>query len=68
MAKGDDEVVMQALRVVLSIILFAAPGICFEAKDYVTYFGTTDKIVTVGWDAVANATIYELELYHQVID
>lgn len=36
----------------------------WEKKDYVTYFGTTDKSITCAWDAVENAQGYQVELYH----
>ena len=39
--------------------------ISFEAKDYITFFGTTDQTVTVAWDEVPTATLYELQLHHQ---
>ena len=35
----------------------------WEKKDYVTYFGTTDKPVTVSWDAASGAAHYEVHIY-----
>jgi hypothetical protein len=56
--------VMQKVRVVLLIILLSATAFAFEAKDYVTFFGTSDQTVTMEWTASANAISYELRAYH----
>jgi hypothetical protein len=34
----------------------------WEKKDYVTYYGTSNHIITVAWDASPGATYYELEI------
>jgi len=36
----------------------------FEPLDYITYFGTTDKTITMAWDAAENAVKYDIRLYH----
>lgn len=36
----------------------------WEKKDYVTYFGTTDKTITCTWDSSTGATSYQVELLH----
>lgn len=33
-------------------------------KDYVTFFGTTDKSITVAWNPATVADYYEIELNH----
>ena len=35
----------------------------FEKKDYVTYFGTTDKTIKASWDLVVGAVKYEVQIY-----
>lgn len=36
----------------------------WEKKDYVTYYGTSNRPVTVAWDASPGATYYELKILH----
>lgn len=52
------------LVVITAILAWAAIAIAYEAKDYVTYFGTTNGQLTVSWDAQEVATHYEVVLYH----
>jgi hypothetical protein len=33
-------------------------------KDYVTAFGTTDKEITVTWNVVDGADLYDVEMFH----
>jgi hypothetical protein len=35
-----------------------------KIMDRVLYFGTTDALITMSWDPVAEATGYEVELFH----
>lgn len=36
----------------------------WQAINNVTYFGTTDQQITVAWEASADATEFDLQLYH----
>jgi len=52
----------------LLISIFVSTLLCYsaygwESKDLVTYFGTSDKEITIAWDAVENADYYELKLF-----
>lgn len=52
------------LLVSLQFVLYNNICSAWDAKDYVTYFGTTDKEVTVGWDTVPDADFYKVVLFH----
>ena len=45
----------------LSFQVFASEP--FQPVDYVTYFGTTDNLISFAWDAGEGANAYELRLH-----
>jgi len=57
--------VMSKVRLVLLILLLLYSSVnAFESKDYVTFFGRTDQHVTISWNQVSSATMYEVRAYH----
>jgi len=53
--------------IIILFILYLLTSLCFaanwEAKDYVTYYGTTDHSITVAWSPVDGATSYKVREY-----
>jgi len=57
---------MQIFRMVLFLILFLhafCVASAMQVFDYVTYYMTTDQMVTAAWDASEGAEKYEIRLY-----
>jgi hypothetical protein len=56
---------MKHIIILLFILLISNSAFGeWEKKDYITYLGTTDQSITVGWDAVENVEGYQIEVYH----
>jgi len=54
-----------SLMITAILAVSGVPAAAFEAKDFVTYFGTTDESITVSWDENSPAPErYEVVLYH----
>ena len=53
---------------VLWLILLSVNAFAWDGLDYVTFFGTTDKTITVGWTVSDGAEKYELRLYNHERD
>lgn len=60
-------IIIFLLTLFLSLNVFAQEDVTtsgWEKKDYVTYFGTTDKSITCKWSLVDNANGYQVEVLH----